>query len=90
MYFAATEQEMLRAGETVKNGAQLTGGDYLATLGVYHELHCLVSSPFYILDPRQLGRTQIRLAPNAIIPLSREILPQYYRKARELSVRTPR
>ncbi|KAF2963016.1 hypothetical protein GQX73_g10557 [Xylaria multiplex] len=52
MYFAATEREMLSAGETVKNGAQLTGGDYLATLGVYHELHCLHQMRLFLYRER--------------------------------------
>lgn len=47
MFFAATREEMTRAGETFEanNTTEIVGGDgdrYLAALGVYHELHCLV------------------------------------------------
>ncbi|KAJ3578901.1 hypothetical protein NPX13_g1659 [Xylaria arbuscula] len=51
-YFAATEQEMLDAGETVDNAAHVTGGDYLATIGVYHELHCLRQMRLFLYRER--------------------------------------
>ncbi|KAM7197475.1 protein of unknown function (DUF3328) domain containing protein [Naviculisporaceae sp. PSN 640] len=46
MFFAATREEMTRAGETFEsnNTTEIVGADgdeYLAALGVYHELHCL-------------------------------------------------
>jgi hypothetical protein len=44
MYFAASREEVLKAGEIIDDKmVEVTGGGYLATLGVYHELHCVVS-----------------------------------------------
>ncbi|KAI1762538.1 hypothetical protein GGR53DRAFT_532566 [Hypoxylon sp. FL1150] len=40
-YFSATREELIKGEESLENGARLTGGGYLATLSVYHELHCL-------------------------------------------------
>ncbi len=34
---------MISAGESVEDSAELVEGGYLAALGVYHDLHCLVS-----------------------------------------------
>ncbi|KAI1213248.1 uncharacterized protein F4807DRAFT_449920 [Annulohypoxylon truncatum] len=48
MYFKATREEMLRGEQPLENGTQLTGGGYLATLGVYHELHCLRQLRLYL------------------------------------------
>lgn len=43
-YFAATREEMIQGEESLEDGTtQLSSGGYLATLAVYHELHCLVS-----------------------------------------------
>lgn len=42
-YFNATFEDLKRAGESLENVTQLTGGGYLASIGVYHELHCVVS-----------------------------------------------
>ncbi|KAK3172816.1 hypothetical protein OEA41_006141 [Lepraria neglecta] len=36
-----TKEEMMLAGENLTNTAQLLNGDYLAVLGVYHQIHCL-------------------------------------------------
>ncbi|KAL2037447.1 hypothetical protein N7G274_009727 [Stereocaulon virgatum] len=36
-----TREEMVLAGENMTNAAQLLNGDYLAVLGVYHQIHCL-------------------------------------------------
>jgi hydrogenase maturation factor HypE len=36
-------EELEKAGENLHNISELTGGGYLATIGVYHELHCVVS-----------------------------------------------
>lgn len=41
-YFNATKDEFNKAGETMENAAELREGGYLAAIGVYHELHCLV------------------------------------------------
>lgn len=43
---------MDKAGESRENLAELVDGGYLATLGVYHELHCVVSDPGILLDVR--------------------------------------
>lgn len=41
-YFNTTQEELQRAGEKLENLTELVGGGYLATIGVYHEIHCLV------------------------------------------------
>lgn len=38
----ASHDEMARAGEAPESSVQLSAGGYLASLGVYHDLHCLV------------------------------------------------
>jgi hypothetical protein len=43
-YFNATREELERSGESLENVAELKGGGYLSSLGVYHEVHCLVSA----------------------------------------------
>lgn len=44
--FNATLEELQMAEETTDGDlAKLEGGGYLASLGVYHELHCLVRLP---------------------------------------------
>jgi hypothetical protein len=45
-YFSATREEMIMAEETLDNVLEINKGGYLAALGVYHELHCLVSYTF--------------------------------------------
>lgn len=42
-FFKVTRDELEKAGSSLDNIAELTGGGYVATLGVYHELHCVVS-----------------------------------------------
>lgn len=34
---------MERAGESIDDAVKIADGGYVAELGVYHELHCLVS-----------------------------------------------
>lgn len=46
VYFKAEREELERAGESMDDKVELEQGGYLANLGVYHELHCLVSRPF--------------------------------------------
>lgn len=47
MAFNASLDELHMANESTNGDiVNLDGGGYLASLGVYHELHCLVSSPF--------------------------------------------
>jgi len=51
MYYSASREELVKAGETIdEKTLEVTGGGYLATLGVYHELHCIVSR--YLHSPR--------------------------------------
>jgi len=47
-YFNATREELERAGEKFQVMAELVDGGYMATLGVYHEIHCVVSMPLYL------------------------------------------
>lgn len=44
MFFAATHSDLLEANEDIDTSVKLADGGYLAALGVYHELHCLVRS----------------------------------------------
>ncbi|KAI1076590.1 hypothetical protein F5B20DRAFT_555641 [Whalleya microplaca] len=48
MYFAASREELLKAGEYLENGVKLPSGGYLAMIGVYHELHCLKALRLYL------------------------------------------
>ena len=41
-YYSATAEELIKAGESMTNLTELASGGYAASLGVYHELHCLV------------------------------------------------
>ncbi|KAH7324818.1 hypothetical protein B0I35DRAFT_406578 [Stachybotrys elegans] len=41
IFFSASAEELERAGESLHNAVQMTEGGYLATISVYHELHCL-------------------------------------------------
>ncbi|KAJ2969473.1 hypothetical protein NQ176_g8643 [Zarea fungicola] len=50
VYFNATLQEIEKAGESQTNLTELVGGGYPATLGVYHELHCLRQLRFYLFQ----------------------------------------
>ncbi len=43
-YFNATLRDLERAGESLDDVTELTGGGYLASIGVFHELHCVVST----------------------------------------------
>jgi hypothetical protein len=43
MFFNASLEELRRAGESLEGVAEVEEGGYSATIGVYHELHCLVS-----------------------------------------------
>lgn len=45
----ATRDELIAAGESAEDAATLADGSgYLAALGVYHEMHCLVRSYFLL------------------------------------------
>jgi hypothetical protein len=57
VYFNATVEELEKAGESFVNMAELTDGGYPASLGVYHELHCVVRCPLpnlYLLQKKYL------------------------------------
>lgn len=43
MFFNVSLEELRRSGESLDGVAEVEEGGYSATLGVYHELHCLVS-----------------------------------------------
>lgn len=42
-YFAATKEELIAGDEHLASSVKLADGGYIAALGVYHEIHCLVS-----------------------------------------------
>ncbi|KKP00473.1 hypothetical protein THAR02_07418 [Trichoderma harzianum] len=48
VYFNASVGELTRAGESFENIAELTGGGYPASLGAYHQLHCVRQLRFWI------------------------------------------
>lgn len=56
MFFAATQQDLLDTNSSLETSVRLAEGGYIAALGVYHELHCLVS---------HLGSTCARLRPTS-------------------------
>ncbi|KAI1760779.1 hypothetical protein GGR53DRAFT_522876 [Hypoxylon sp. FL1150] len=47
-FFNASREELERAGEELDDLAELTDGGYLASIGVYHELHCLRQLRLYV------------------------------------------
>ncbi|KAI1747283.1 hypothetical protein F4782DRAFT_521652 [Xylaria castorea] len=51
-YFNATLRDLERAGESLDDVTELTGGGYLASIGVFHELHCVRQLRFYIYKER--------------------------------------
>ncbi|KAI6784067.1 uncharacterized protein J7T54_004613 [Emericellopsis cladophorae] len=55
VYFNATRDELEKAGESFENIAELEGGGYPASLGVYHELHCLRQLRFWLWKDRYYG-----------------------------------
>ncbi|KJZ76353.1 hypothetical protein HIM_04082 [Hirsutella minnesotensis 3608] len=48
IYFNASWDELVAAGESTENIAQLSSRGYPASLGVYHELHCLRQLRFWL------------------------------------------
>ena len=48
VYFAATREELEKGGEALDNLAELIDGGYVATIGAYHELHCIVCASFFL------------------------------------------
>ena len=42
-WFVASEEMLAMTGESIDNSVMLAEGGYLAGLGVYHDIHCLVS-----------------------------------------------
>lgn len=42
LIFNATAEELVLAGEPIQDSVRVASGGYMASLGVYHELHCLV------------------------------------------------
>ncbi|KAI1432589.1 hypothetical protein GGR50DRAFT_586863 [Xylaria sp. CBS 124048] len=52
MFFNASIEELQRGGERLENLAAVQGGGYAATIGAYHELHCLRQLRFYVFRDR--------------------------------------
>lgn len=44
MYISASKAELEQSHDKPTERLELVAGGYLATLGIYHELHCLVST----------------------------------------------
>ncbi|XDG00480.1 hypothetical protein ABKA04_000095 [Annulohypoxylon sp. FPYF3050] len=51
-YFNATIEELEQAGESLNDIARLKEGGYLASIGVFHELHCVRQLRFYLYKER--------------------------------------
>ncbi|KAI1148001.1 hypothetical protein F4825DRAFT_470788 [Nemania diffusa] len=52
VYFNISREELTKAGESFEHIIELTEGGYLASLGVYHELHCLRNLRLYLFRDR--------------------------------------
>ncbi|KAI0428954.1 hypothetical protein F5Y09DRAFT_343163 [Xylaria sp. FL1042] len=52
VYFNITRDELSRAGESFENIIELTEGGYIASVAVYHELHCLRNLRLYVFRDR--------------------------------------
>ncbi|KAI3326184.1 hypothetical protein HD806DRAFT_489576 [Xylariaceae sp. AK1471] len=52
VYFNISQEELTRAGESFERIIELTEGGYLASLSVYHELHCLRNLRLYVFRDR--------------------------------------
>ncbi|KAI1173475.1 hypothetical protein F4777DRAFT_589853 [Nemania sp. FL0916] len=52
VYFNISRQELERAGESFENIIELTDGGYIASLGAYHELHCVRNLRLYVFRDR--------------------------------------
>ncbi|KAK3683007.1 hypothetical protein B0T22DRAFT_386458 [Podospora appendiculata] len=50
--FRATHDELERSGETFGNVVEMSDGGYPASLGVYHELHCLRQLRLFLFQGR--------------------------------------
>ncbi|KAI8954458.1 hypothetical protein F4801DRAFT_605372 [Xylaria longipes] len=51
-YLNISQDELTRAGESFDNVIELTGGGYIVSLAVYHELHCLRNLRLYVFRDR--------------------------------------
>jgi hypothetical protein len=60
LYFNATAKELIASNNSATDAVRVEDGGYVASLGVYHELHCLVCRISY---PEPLGETYL------IVPL---------------------
>ena len=78
---------MVVAGESVEDATELAAGEgYLAALGVYHEIHCLVSpmslriwvksKAVVVFDNLHTRLTE--LETHAILPLQRDLLSEHH------------
>ncbi|KAI1127871.1 hypothetical protein F5Y10DRAFT_277833 [Nemania abortiva] len=52
VYFNISREELMRAGESFEHIIELTDGGYIASLGVYHELHCVRNLRLYVFRDR--------------------------------------
>ncbi|KAI1428154.1 hypothetical protein F5Y12DRAFT_733886 [Xylaria sp. FL1777] len=52
VYFNISRDELSRAGESFEHIIELTEGGYIASVAVYHELHCLRNLRLYVFRDR--------------------------------------
>ena len=67
-----SKDEIMKAGENMTNIVQLEDGNYLGVLGVYHQLHCLVSQAAFEAE-LQLYAENLR----PLIPKSEHYPPRF-------------
>lgn len=91
-FFGATRSEMISANESVDDAVVLAERDgFLASLGVHHEMHCLVRS-FNPLSMKRNARGAVLTNSETlkILLIQGDILPQHYRCRRRIPAKSPR
>jgi hypothetical protein len=94
MFINTTASEVQQAGNSIQDSVLLGGGGYVAALGIYHELHCLVrptlplsSSP---LLPTPLAfKNPSLLSPPCFLPPSHFPKRHYFSSLSSFSVIFP-
>jgi len=53
LYFNASEAELRLAGASITESVRVKEGGFIASLGVYHELHCLNKLRYFLYTPEK-------------------------------------
>lgn len=59
LYFNASATEIQSAGASVDKSVQAKDGGFIASLGVFHELHCLNRLRYFVYTPGQATNSDI-------------------------------